>query len=301
MTRGLGLTGALRDVLAPVAPAVALLTQLGDSWFLLALALLAYLVGPSVARAGLDRIDGARLLALTLGGFAVTRLLKTAVAAPRPPVGPPPAPGYLPAALHPGYEWLVHTTSAGFPSGHAVGATAVWGGLAVLATWRTPARRYAIAGAVVAAVAASRLALGLHYLVDVLAGVGAGLVVLVVLVRVPTAGAALALATGAGTVGMAVVPDAESAAILGAALAATLVWLGVGDDLRAATPGTGRVVAAAAPLGLLAAGAALLIRGGEPTPAVVGLVTVLVGAAVMAVPAVIDGEKRGRLGQYVSR
>ncbi|MEF8839119.1 MAG: phosphatase PAP2 family protein [Haloarculaceae archaeon] len=299
MQRRLGIGALLRDALAPVAPAVALLTQLGDTWFLLGLVLTAYLFGPTLPRLGLDRRDGARLVAIALGAFAVTHTAKDLVAAPRP--APAPAPAYLPAVLEAGYEWLVHTSSGGFPSGHAVGATAVWGGLAVLATWPDRGRRYALAGTLVVLLAASRLALGLHVAVDVVAGVAIGLVVLVVLVRLPTPGHALAAVSGAAAVGFAVVFDGEAAAIFGAAVATTLVWLSLGESLTRADPGVRQVLAAALPLGMTTAAAAVLVERTDPPTAAIGLASAVAGVVVLAVPLLVERTGRMALVQYFSR
>jgi membrane-associated phospholipid phosphatase len=301
MSRAVGLGALLRDALAPLAPGLALLTQLGDTWFLLSLALLAYLLGPTVARLGLDRRDGARLIALALAAIAVTRTLKVLVAAPRPGVGPPPAPGYLPAPLAGVFEWMVHTSSAGFPSGHAVGATAVWGGLAILAAWPDRSRRLTAAAAIVALVSVTRLGLGLHVAVDVVVGVAVGLVVLVAVLRVPTPGAALALAMAATVVTVGAVPDEESTALAGAAVGATVAWLVVGDTLARAAPRPRRLFAAALPLVSLAAGTAVVVKQGSPPILVVGLLTAGLLGLVVAVPALADTDEKSGFAQYFSR
>ncbi|MBV9291691.1 MAG: phosphatase PAP2 family protein [Frankiales bacterium] len=73
----------------------------------------------------------------------------------------------------------VFATAAGssFPSGHSVGAAALWVSLALAATdgrsrLRPPA--LLLAGALSVAVAASRVALGVHYLSDVAGGLALG-------------------------------------------------------------------------------------------------------------------------------
>jgi membrane-associated phospholipid phosphatase len=66
-----------------------------------------------------------------------------------------------------------------FPSGHAMGSTIVFGALAyiafrVLRRWRWRAGALALAGTLIAAISASRVYLGVHWISDVAAGVSAG-------------------------------------------------------------------------------------------------------------------------------
>ena len=74
---------------------------------------------------------------------------------------------------------LAHATGLSFPSGHAASAMAVYGFLAILLL-RSPAGRgfgWAAAsamGLLIAAIALSRLVLGVHYASDVLGGLLAG-------------------------------------------------------------------------------------------------------------------------------
>jgi membrane-associated phospholipid phosphatase len=84
---------------------------------------------------------------------------------------------------------FVQLTTYAFPSGHAFGATATYGALAlVLASATTDRRRrlaVLIAAAVlVAVVAATRVVLGRHYLLDVLAGIAGGIALLCLLLLV---------------------------------------------------------------------------------------------------------------------
>ncbi|HUP70217.1 MAG TPA: phosphatase PAP2 family protein [Acidimicrobiales bacterium] len=98
------------------------------------------------------------LLATTVGGGLLNTAVKLAVNRPRPSLLDPVA--------------TAHGRS--FPSGHAMSSTIVYGALLlVVLPWVTPARRrLAVAGAVVMVlmVGFSRLALGVHYLSDVVAG-----------------------------------------------------------------------------------------------------------------------------------
>jgi phosphatidylinositol-3-phosphatase len=106
------------------------------------------------------------------GAWVVQVAVKRLVERPRPPIG----------------LALSHTTGFAFPSGHATDAAAVYGMLALLLV--RPGRRAAsavtLAGAVglVALVGLSRLYLGVHWLTDVLAGLGIGAVWILTLIAV---------------------------------------------------------------------------------------------------------------------
>jgi len=74
----------------------------------------------------------------------------------------------------------------GFPSGHAFGATVFWGAIGILSARQ--GRRARVAGAicVILTVAASRVILGVHYIIDVIVGMTLGASVLLVAVTLPT-------------------------------------------------------------------------------------------------------------------
>ena len=131
------------------------LTHLGNPYLLLTCVALAYLLGD---RVGISRRNAAFALGLGLCAIGLTVGLKHFFGLPRPPIS--------------------YREGLGFPSGHALGSTTFWGGVAVLAhrgRWR---RRLALAGGVVAVVALSRVLIGVHYLADVATGVAAGVAVL---------------------------------------------------------------------------------------------------------------------------
>ncbi|WP_049986677.1 phosphatase PAP2 family protein [Halobellus rufus] len=150
-TRGIGEV-AFADSLPEAVTAVFwALTHLGNPYLLLACVALAYLLGD---RVGISRRSAAFALGLGLCAIGLTIGLKHLFGLPRPPIS--------------------YRDGLGFPSGHALGSTTFWGGVAVLAhrgAWR---RRLAVAAAVVATVALSRVLIGVHYLADVVAGVAIG-------------------------------------------------------------------------------------------------------------------------------
>ncbi len=176
--RGVGefvVVDALPDA---VVVAFAAVTHLADPWFLfVSLAGVYWFADERVA----DRPwrAGATAIALVAGGYAAVALGKALSAVPRPPgaTGPVDVPAWLPGILATWYEGQLVSGGFGFPSGHAMGGAVAYGALAVLATgvW-TRRRRYAAAATVAVAVALSRVVIEVHYLVDVVAGVGVGVV-----------------------------------------------------------------------------------------------------------------------------
>lgn len=143
------------------------LTGLGDSF-------LAYVVA-GVAALFLwltgHRFSVVVLLVAVLGANPATDLLKAIFERPRPMI----------------VDWIEPVHSPSFPSGHAMTAAVLYGSLAYLVARlenRRALRRatWVVCGTLVAAVAASRVYLGVHYLSDVLGGVVAGLAWLSVVV-----------------------------------------------------------------------------------------------------------------------
>ncbi|WP_331233242.1 phosphatase PAP2 family protein [Natronorarus salvus] len=171
MSRGVGefdlLQGAVPDALALL---VALLTQLGDVWFV-TLCLLALFV-----RFDRDRI--ATVGGLAIGAIALTFALKYLFVLPRPDL-PLIALEALPAVARPIYGLTGYASGYGFPSGHAVVTTVVYLALAERLPVSRRRNRYAVAVTVIALVGLSRIVLGLHYLVDVVVGIALGLALLV--------------------------------------------------------------------------------------------------------------------------
>jgi len=210
-----------------------LLTQLGDAWFLLLLLGTGYWLAPRELASD-PRRTGAALIGLALSGLALTIGLKSAFALPRPPgAGEATATEWLPALLRVAYADAVTGDGFGFPSGHAVAATVVYGGAAWLLD-RVDRRRRLLGGAaVVLVVDLSRVALGVHYLLDVVAGTLLALAFLWATLRAGAVrpGRAFALAAALSTAALAVAlarahpaSTAEAAMTLGAAVGGLLGW-----------------------------------------------------------------------------
>ncbi|WP_247003656.1 phosphatase PAP2 family protein [Halosolutus gelatinilyticus] len=225
MSRGIGEFEPIQELIPEwAAIIVALVTQLGDVWFLAAI------VGAVYWFHAKKREDAAVIVGLTLAGLSLISALKHAFALPRP--GQPlVAIETLPWLIQPLYEETAMASGYGFPSGHALMTTIVYVSLARRLSIGTPRRRLVGATTIVAAVCFSRVALGVHYLVDVLAGVGAGLAFLLVaerlIARYPTEPGTVALSlaiavSASNLVVSGVGPDAVL--LLGASLGAFGGW-----------------------------------------------------------------------------
>lgn len=165
--REVGELALLSSLPSVVVVLFAVVTQFGDSWFIFGLLALLYLWPVK----GLRRRKVARLFALALVATALVLTLKTAIGVPRPPgAAEATIPEWLRWPLSETFHRVAVDDGFGFPSGHATGATVLYGGLATLLDWKRRRDRVAIASVVVVTVMGSRLVLGLHYLIDVLAG-----------------------------------------------------------------------------------------------------------------------------------
>ncbi|UPW01490.1 phosphatase PAP2 family protein [Halorussus gelatinilyticus] len=267
--RGVGVTQALERLLAPwMRELFTLITQLGDAWFLFAAVAFVYWFG--------NRRRGAFALSAVLGALALTLALKGLFALPRPPVE----------------VQIGHASGYGFPSGHAIGATVLWGLLALILERGSHRWRAIGAGAVVAVVATSRLVIGVHYVADVVVGIAIGLAYLAALLYVtdwsPSRGfvvaAGLALA-GVATNGL--TPDSVSAV-------AGVVGGGVTWSMLDARP-SGAVHLPAALVGLAVLGGVGYVghRLSLPLPAVFVL-NALVPVGILVLPLAVERAKSGR-------
>ncbi|WP_336002901.1 phosphatase PAP2 family protein [Halorientalis halophila] len=274
----------------PILVAVALLTQLGDVWLLFLLGGVAYVAADEVPRLGLDRRRGLFLFAIVLTYVALIGVLKGLFDLPRPPgAGEAPAFSWLPPLLEGALAGAATADGHGFPSGHALGTTMGWGGLALLLDDESVRTRVGLAAGVIALVSLSRLALGVHYLVDVVAGAAVGLVVLTGLYLLADRGTAparvLAVAVAVGVLGLLVGVTFDSVAALGTAVGAWLAWRGVAARTPAQPTGRREVVAGLAVLAL-AGGLFGAVYALEPAHPVTFLGAGLTGAGVVGAPLV---------------
>jgi membrane-associated phospholipid phosphatase len=232
--RGYGVVDALSTLPDAVVAGFAAVTQLGDAWFLFVLLAGVYWFADERVATDPRRV-GALVVAFTVGALALTLALKTSFALPRPPgAGTAAIPGWLPTPLRAAFVDAATGDGFGFPSGHAIGTTVAYGGVALLGTWASRRRRWVVAGAVVGLVAVSRVALGVHYLADVVVGVAVGLAFLGLAVVVaserPTRAFGLAVVVATLAVAVAVVTTAppaaltETVAVLGASVGGLVGW-----------------------------------------------------------------------------
>lgn len=168
MSRGFGEVELLQELLPGWAVAVAgVLTQLGDSWFLLVLMASVFVVAEE------SRVDIVALLGVAFGAIGLYRGLKHLFALPRPALSP-----FDTGEFHPVAEFILELTampvSYGFPSGHATGAAVIYLGLASILAVGSRRKRFAAATVVITLVATTRVVLAVHYLVDVIAGAALG-------------------------------------------------------------------------------------------------------------------------------
>lgn len=155
----------------------AFVTVLGDAWVLFAGLTVLYWVGPRIDDT--LRPVAATVIALATLALAVVLAVKSYTALSRP-TAMPIDPATLPRGLASFVAGELESTGFTFPSGHATGATAVYGGLAALLTVGRRRLRYTVAGSVIVLVSASRVILGVHYPRDIVAGMVLGVVLVAV-------------------------------------------------------------------------------------------------------------------------
>ena len=270
-------------------------TQLGDIWFLFGLVGGLYWFGDALpGLVALDRRRAAYLVGLGLGANALVTTLKAWLALPRPPdAAAAKTVEWLPTLLAPTFAGAATGTGFGFPSGHATAVAVVYGGLALLVGTR---RAHATAAAVVAVVALTRVALGVHYLVDVVAGVAVGAAYLAVVHAAARRGDAPTRAFAAALVVALLGPvvgdvHVETMSALGAAVGASLAWTAAGDAVERA-PATRRGGAASVAVGAAFGGLFAAVYVLEPAAHLSAPAMAVVLAGVVASP--LAGEALGR-------
>ena len=207
--RSIGITAQVSQVVPEaLVPVLLVVTALGDPAVVAALATLVYWLGPRYDL--YDRRTGATVLATVFLALASTLFLKYAFAMPRPP-----------AEL-----MLVPEDGAGFPSGHVTAATATYAALAVYGNRGSSGRRYTLAAGLVTVVALTRILLGVHYVVDVVAGLVVGLVALAAVqwVSRDTLAMAFAMSVPLALAGSLLAGTVEAALLIGFVSGATLGW-----------------------------------------------------------------------------
>ena len=264
MSRELGITAILSDLPSVVIIAFALITQLADFWFVFAATALAYWLGPLTPRLGrgLTRERAAMVLALLAGAIALTVSLKAAFGLPRPPgAGMAAEATLVPAAVRDIYVSMATGDGFGFPSGHATVGTLVWGGFAWALRVGSRSQRVAVAATAITLVCLSRLVLGVHYLVDVVAGAAiAGGFLWLGVAKLRTPGRVFAAASVVALGGLLVSGLSQDiGAAVGMSLGGTTAWYAL--PTVPAPTGRGAVITigfGAVSVGVLA-GAALLV------------------------------------------
>ena len=221
-----------------VALVAAAATWLADPVALVVIVTLLYWLAPPFAAD--QRSVGGTMVGLAIGALAVTVGAKAAFGAPRPPGASTVAFGGLAGSF---VRAAISADGFGFPSGHAVAATVVYGGFAAFTDLWRRRTRVIVAGCLVCVVAATRVILGVHYVIDVLAGIALGFGTLVAFVRVarrgfrPRPDRALFLAGSLGVVAVLVAagsgqPDSvvRAGVAAGGGFGGYLVWRLRGPD-----------------------------------------------------------------------
>lgn len=287
MSREVGEFAVVEALPEWIALLAVVVTQLGDVWFVMLLVGSLYWFGEVLpGPLSFDRTRGAFALALAIGALTVTTALKGWIAFDRPHgAADPTSLEFLPALLQGVYSAGASASGFSFPSGHAVAAAVVYGGLALLTRSR---RASALAVVVAVAVSLTRVVLQVHYLVDVVAGLAVGTAYLVVVYRGSGRGTAPArgfsVALGFGVVGILVGGyTADTMAALGGTLGARVAWRGVGDAVVRGPTGWIEGALAAA-VGLSFLGLGFLVSAAHPEPYVVFLGTGVVLAGVVSAP-----------------
>jgi len=230
VTRGVGAAALAADLPDAVVAVAAFLTNLGAVWFALFLVVVLSVAARRRPLFDAPPSDAATLYGVVLLAFGLTTLLKAVFALPRPPGADEIAVPAALSAVAPAYEYAATGDGPGFPSGHALLTTAFYGTLACsLRVGRRRTRLVAAAGLAVL-VSLTRVALGVHYLVDVAVGALLGLALVAVVTRLDAPSRTLAAAAVVALGAVALAPGVESLPTLAAAVAGLLAWRTLPDS-----------------------------------------------------------------------
>ncbi|MEX0837868.1 MAG: phosphatase PAP2 family protein [Gemmatimonadota bacterium] len=230
-----------------MTPLFVVVTQLGDAWFILVLLSTLYLWGgkvPGLERP-IDRKSVAYVMALGIGAIGLTFALKLLLETSRPPgAAASTDPEWLSGVFLDLYREAASEDSYDVPSGHAVGAVAVYGGLAF--AYGRSRKALAIAAGLVSVIAVSRVVIGVHSLSAVLIGVLLGASYLWLVTAITDGGREVARAfLVAGIMGLAALATGgfghEAAAVLGLAGGGMLAWHLFGDRVPGGSEADRRV------------------------------------------------------------
>ncbi|AZH27091.1 phosphatase PAP2 family protein [Haloplanus aerogenes] len=270
--RGVGETAVVETVPDVVVDLFGLLTHLGDPVTLLVIVAAGYLLADHL---DVSRTRMAAAIGFALGGVALTLALKHAFALPRPPGA--------------------GTDGFGFPSGHAIGATVVYGSLAGLLADRRPFLTRA-AAVLIVVVAASRVVIGVHYLVDVFVGIAVGVGYLALAFRLgpgwapdrvtaDAAGRTFALAVGVALAALAVTVVLDTVIAVAGAIGGWLGWRFAADRIATTTGSTSQLVLSLVVLPAVAVVGSTVVEG-DVSLSLAAVLTGGIVAVLMAVPGV---------------
>lgn len=261
--RSVGLTETLHSLVPPVVVSVfILITQLGSLPILLA--------GSACIFWFFARREGLILVGATLAAGALTSTLKAMFALPRPP-----------SSTH-----FIIESGFGFPSGHAIAGTIFWALAAIILPVGTKRTRIVVASSVIVLVGLSRVILGVHYLIDVVAGIIVGLGYLYVLTGWDpvTPYRSLAFAALLGGLAIILARDGDAFALFGAAISGFAIWRLTPSTHRTLTRrDLGPFVLGAGVLGLI--GGTYLLWPSRPLALGVGI---SLGAGIIGLPSLTE-------------
>lgn len=160
----------VRDIVALVPEWVAILlgvlSHLGSVWFVVPAVVGAFLLHRTARSAAWLGIVG--------GAYGSMIAVKALFSIDRPDVAPPVVPETLHPVVRAVYAPSVEIGTTAFPSGHVLIAVVVWGLFVVESGRSTATARLAAATVAVLLVGIARVALGVHYPIDVLGGLVVG-------------------------------------------------------------------------------------------------------------------------------